>query len=91
MIRNVEDEGDVGGLDRVGRFRGDGGGEDSEGVGFDEGVEGGDVGFGVGGADIAVSQGLKQGEQIIVGSYQALRSLRSGARVRVEKSPPATS
>lgn len=52
MIRNVEDEGDVGGLDRVGRFRGDGGGEDSEGVGFDEGVEGGDVGFGVGGAEI---------------------------------------
>lgn len=41
--------------------------------------------------DIAVSRGLKEGDEIVVGSYQTLRTLRSGAKVQVEKAPPATS
>ncbi len=41
--------------------------------------------------DIEVTGGLKQGDQIIVGSYKTLRTLHAGARVEVEKSPPVTS
>jgi HlyD family secretion protein len=41
--------------------------------------------------DIAVSHGLRQGDEIIVGSYQVLRTLQSGTKVQVEKTPSATS
>lgn len=40
--------------------------------------------------EIAVTQGLQEGDRIIVGSYQALRTLQPGTRVRVEKQPPIT-
>jgi HlyD family secretion protein len=40
--------------------------------------------------DIAVIQGLKEGDQIVVGSYQTLRTLRSGTKVQVQKAPIAT-
>ena len=35
--------------------------------------------------DIEVTEGLKEGEQIITGSYRVLREQRHLARVRVEK------
>jgi HlyD family secretion protein len=38
--------------------------------------------------DIEVSNGLQEGDQIIVGSYKALRSLRPGGRIKVDNSPP---
>jgi len=38
--------------------------------------------------DIEVSSGLQEGDQIITGSYKALRSLRPGGRVKVDNSPP---
>jgi HlyD family secretion protein len=38
--------------------------------------------------DIEVTNGLQEGDQIIVGSYKALRSLRPGGKVRVDNSPP---
>jgi HlyD family secretion protein len=41
--------------------------------------------------DIAVSRGLKEGDQIVVGSYQTLRTLEPGTRVRLEKMPALTS
>jgi len=34
--------------------------------------------------DIEVLEGVKEGEEIVTGSYRALRSLRSGARVKVD-------
>jgi HlyD family secretion protein len=40
--------------------------------------------------DIEVTKGLKQGDQIIVGSYKTLRTLHAGAEVRVQKAPPTT-
>ena len=50
----VEDPGDVAGLDQVVDWRGDCGCEDSEGVFLDEAAEGGEGGFGVGGAEVHV-------------------------------------
>jgi len=41
--------------------------------------------------DIEITQGLKEGDQIIVGSYKTLRTLKAGAEVRIEKTPPTTS
>jgi HlyD family secretion protein len=38
--------------------------------------------------DIEVTSGLQEGDQIIVGSYKALRSLRPGGRIKVDNSPP---
>jgi HlyD family secretion protein len=38
--------------------------------------------------DIEVTNGLQEGDQIIVGSYKALRSLRPGDRIKVDNSPP---
>ncbi|HEV2386208.1 MAG TPA: efflux RND transporter periplasmic adaptor subunit [Candidatus Acidoferrales bacterium] len=41
--------------------------------------------------DIEITQGLRAGDQIVVGSFKTLRTLRSGAEVRIEKAPPTTS
>jgi HlyD family secretion protein len=41
--------------------------------------------------DIEVQKGLKAGDQIVVGSYKTLRTLRAGSRIKVEKTPPTTS
>jgi HlyD family secretion protein len=38
--------------------------------------------------DIEVTSGLQEGDQIITGSYKALRTMRPGARVKVDNSPP---
>lgn len=38
--------------------------------------------------DIEVTSGLEEGDQIIVGSYKALRTLRPGGKVKVDNSPP---
>jgi HlyD family secretion protein len=38
--------------------------------------------------DIEVTNGLQESDQIIVGSYKALRSLRPGGRIKVDNSPP---
>jgi HlyD family secretion protein len=38
--------------------------------------------------DIEVTSGLQEGDQIITGSYKALRSLRPGGRIKVDNSPP---
>ena len=39
-------------------------------------------------SDIEVIAGLQQGEEIITGNYEVLRTLQTGARVRVDNSPP---
>jgi HlyD family secretion protein len=38
--------------------------------------------------DIEVASGLQEGDQIVVGSYKALRTLRPGGKVKVDNSPP---
>ena len=38
--------------------------------------------------DIEVTSGLQEGDQIVTGSYKALRTLRPGASVKVDNSPP---
>jgi HlyD family secretion protein len=38
--------------------------------------------------DIEVTSGLQEGDQIIVGSYKALRGLRPGGKIKVDNSPP---
>ena len=38
--------------------------------------------------DIEVTSGLQEGDQIVVGSYKALRTLRPGGKVKVDNSPP---
>jgi len=38
--------------------------------------------------DIEVKSGLKDGDEIVTGSYKALRSLKPGARVKVDNSTP---
>jgi HlyD family secretion protein len=40
--------------------------------------------------DIEVTSGLKAGDVVITGSYEALRSLHSGATVKIDNSVPAT-
>jgi HlyD family secretion protein len=37
--------------------------------------------------DIEVIEGLKEGDQIVTGSYRVLRTLRPGSRVKVEREP----
>jgi len=39
-------------------------------------------------SNIEVTSGLQEGDEIITGSYEALRTLQTGARVRVDNSPP---
>jgi len=38
--------------------------------------------------DIEITNGLKEGDQIVTGSYKALRTLRPGASVKVDNSEP---
>jgi len=38
--------------------------------------------------DIEVTSGVQEGDQIVVGSYKALRSVRPGGKVKVDNSPP---
>ena len=39
-------------------------------------------------SDIEVIDGLKQGDEVITGSYKILRTLRSGSRVKIDNSVP---
>jgi HlyD family secretion protein len=39
--------------------------------------------------DIEVTQGLKEGDEIVTGSYKVLRTLRNGASVKVDNAAPA--
>jgi len=39
-------------------------------------------------SDIEVTAGLQEGDEIVTGSYEVLRTLRTGARIRVDNSPP---
>ena len=38
--------------------------------------------------DIEVTNGLQEGDQIVIGSYKALRTLRPGGKIKVDNSPP---
>ena len=38
--------------------------------------------------DIEVTSGLKEGDEIITGSYKVLRTLKNGATVKVDNSAP---
>jgi HlyD family secretion protein len=38
--------------------------------------------------DIEVTNGLKEGDQIVTGSYKVLRTLKNGAKVKVDNSAP---
>jgi HlyD family secretion protein len=40
--------------------------------------------------DIEVLSGLKEGDEIVTGSYKALRSLKNGATVKIDNSAPKT-
>ena len=42
-----------------------------------------------GAIDIEVLNGLKDGDQIITGSYQVIRTIKNGATVKVDNKPPA--
>ncbi|HXJ40398.1 MAG TPA: efflux RND transporter periplasmic adaptor subunit [Bryobacteraceae bacterium] len=42
-----------------------------------------------GATDIEVLSGLKEGDQIVTGSYQIIRSMKNGAVVKVDNKPPA--
>ena len=39
-------------------------------------------------SDIEVTAGLQEGDEIVTGSYEVLRTLQTGARIRVDNSPP---
>jgi HlyD family secretion protein len=41
--------------------------------------------------NVQVLNGLKPGDVIITGSYSALRTLRNGAKIRVNNTPPPQS
>ncbi len=41
-----------------------------------------------GATDVQVVSGVKDGDQIITGSYQVIRTLRNGAKVKVDNRPP---
>ena len=41
-----------------------------------------------GATDIEVLNGLKQGDQIVTGSYQVIRTIKNGALVKVDNKPP---
>jgi HlyD family secretion protein len=38
--------------------------------------------------DIEVTSGLREGDEIVIGSYKALRTLRPGASIKVDNTPP---
>jgi len=38
--------------------------------------------------DIEVTSGLKDGDEIVIGNYKALRTLRPGASIKVDNSAP---
>jgi HlyD family secretion protein len=38
--------------------------------------------------DIEITNGLREGDEIVTGSYKALRSLKPGATIKVDNSPP---
>jgi HlyD family secretion protein len=38
--------------------------------------------------DIEVTKGLKEGDEIVTGSYKVLRTLRNGAAIKVDNSAP---
>ncbi len=42
-----------------------------------------------GATDIEVLSGLKQGDQIVTGPYQVIRTIKNGATVRIDNKPPA--
>jgi HlyD family secretion protein len=44
-----------------------------------------------GATDIEVLSGLKDGDQIVTGSYQVIRTIRNQAKVKVDNKPPAAS
>lgn len=39
--------------------------------------------------EIEITEGLQEGDEIVTGSYRVLRTLRPGARVKVDNTPPA--
>jgi HlyD family secretion protein len=38
--------------------------------------------------DIEVLSGVKEGDQIVIGSYQVIRTLRNDAKIKVDNKPP---
>jgi HlyD family secretion protein len=42
----------------------------------------------MGATDVEIVKGLQPGDQIVTGSFQVLRTLKSNAKVKVEKTPP---
>jgi len=42
-----------------------------------------------GATDIEVLNGLEENQQIIIGSYKVIRTIRNGARVKIDNRPPA--
>ena len=38
--------------------------------------------------DIEIVSGLKEGDEIVIGNYKALRTLRPGAAIKVDNSTP---
>ena len=44
-----------------------------------------------GATDIEVLSGLKDGDEIVTGSYQVIRTIRNEAKVKVDNKPPAMS
>ena len=38
--------------------------------------------------DIEILDGLKEGDEIVTGSYKVLRTLRNGASVKIDNSEP---
>jgi HlyD family secretion protein len=43
-----------------------------------------------GASDIEVTSGLKEGDEIVVGSYKVLRTMKPGASVKIDNSAPKT-
>ncbi len=41
-----------------------------------------------GATDIEVLSGLKEGDQIVTGTYQVIRTIRNDAQVKVDNKPP---
>jgi HlyD family secretion protein len=39
-------------------------------------------------SDIEVVNGLQPGDEVVTGSYQALRTLKNGSKVKIDNSPP---
>jgi HlyD family secretion protein len=42
-----------------------------------------------GATDIEVTSGLKEGDEIVTGSYQVIRSMKNGSVVKIDNKPPA--